>query len=865
MTHEPEVTITAAAVQRQQRLLALLDEALDLPADQHAAWLDKLTRVDAPMAEHLRRLLALDVTDGSGSTLDQGAAALFNSADAGDEWCAHSGDMIGAYRLSKFLGQGGMGSVWLAVRTASDGRPAELVAIKLPRAGAGGQFAAVVTERLRREGAILASLNHPNIAALIEVGERDDARAPGAPYLILEYVEGERLADYCDRLRLAPRARLNLFLQVTSAVAAAHAALVLHRDLKPGNVIVTGTGTVKLLDFGIAKLLDESNAQAKETALTQAAGRVLTPDFASPEQIAGAPLTVASDIYSLGVMLFELLTGMRPYRLKRGSAAELEEAILQADIPPPSSQVSRAYAEHNLANPAALRRDLAGDLDAIILKALKKHPADRYATVLEFKADIERFLDGRPVIAQADSYTYRAGKFVRRHRVWVGAAVLTITAMVLGSTLALWQAGVARHEARRAIEALARADKRAQETRGIAQALIFEINDAVQSIPGATKARAKIAERATEFLDRLYVDHGDDLVLLRELAAGYQKVAEAQSYSEWASLGETRAATRSYARAVELREAAIRHASGGNDDLGHLAEALLRQSNHQAETGDPPGSLPLLRRGLHIRYQQFFAKPKDADAIRNVAIAESYLSGRLAQLDQPDAAIAMAWSVLNRFESLVANDPTSARARWGEVVSYANLANLYLSGKDDARALPLLQQALAKNRALQVDRPDHYSVLHGFATYHQMTGRAQFHLGDLPGAIVSLQEATRRAQALAARDSNDIEAKRLAAQTQGWLGRVLVASPRAADRTAGFDHLKTAQAQFHALVQSAPQQWRIAINALENAIRYAEAYKAIGDTANACARYQEAQAMVASFQTSHPTVSRKQIPLVAGC
>ena len=343
---------------------------------------------------------------------------------------AAAGDVVGSYRLISELGRGGMGAVWLAERT--DGQLKRQVALKLPHLAWGGALA----ERLTRERDILASLEHAHIARLYDAGVDREGR----PYLAMEYVEGQPIDVYCRERALPLRERIDLLLQVAAAVAHAHARLVVHRDLKPGNILVTADGQVQLLDFGIAKLMEGDRTE--KTFLTELAGRALTPDYASPEQIRGEPLGTASDVYSLGAVAYELLTGTRPYRLKRGTPAELEEAITSIDAP----RASEAAKE------PALRRQLKGDLDAILNKALKKDSGQRYATVEAFAEDLRRHLNQQPVLAQPDRFGYRARKFVRRYRLQVAAGIVVALALLAGAGVALWQAQRARAQAARAEE-----------------------------------------------------------------------------------------------------------------------------------------------------------------------------------------------------------------------------------------------------------------------------------------------------------------------------------------------------------------------------------------------------------------------------
>ncbi len=415
---------------------ALFDEALDLPAQLRSRWLDELPDSQHAHRSTLEMLLAnharAETQDFLHTLPKMGVASEPAPAPA-----AQADHTVGPYRLLRELGRGGMGSVWLAEHV--DGLLKRHVAVKLPHPGlATGAFG----ERLARERDILASLTHPHIARLYDAG----VTADGQPFIALEYVEGRTLVDACDAQRLGVRARIELFLQVLGAVQYAHAHLVIHRDLKPSNVLVDGQGQVRLLDFGVAKLLVDGLGEATE--LTLDAGQALTPDYASPEQIMGRALSTASDVYSLGVLLFELLTGERPYRLKRDARAALEEAILAA-VPRRPSQTLRdpALAERRTTTLPKLARALRGDLDAIILQALKKVPEERYATADAFARDLERHLRGEPVQAQPEALWYRTGKFIVRNKIAIGAAMGFAVALSMAAGVALWQARMARAEA----------------------------------------------------------------------------------------------------------------------------------------------------------------------------------------------------------------------------------------------------------------------------------------------------------------------------------------------------------------------------------------------------------------------------------
>src|SRR6478735_4493164 len=409
--------------ERWQRLSPLLDALFELDDDERTRSLELMREEDPQTADDLEALLRLE-TDREDFLSEPLVAPLPGPRPGAD---------VGPYRLERMLGEGGMGQVWLAAR--ADGLYQRRVALKLLRPG-------LVDPNLRlrftRERQILARLAHPHIARLLDAGVSADHQ----PYLALEYIEGEPITDYCRAHKLSIESRLDLFRQVGDAVSHAHANLIVHRDLKPSNILVTPAGDVRLLDFGIAKLIE--GASPAHSHLTEQSGRALTPDYAAPEQLLGEPLTVAADIYSLGVVLYELLSGQRPYRLDRNSRGALENAILEAQPARPSEVAAEGD-----------RRALRGDLDTIVLKALKKMPHERYATVHALADDIVRYLRRRPVLAQPDNWRYLAGRFIARNKLAVGAAATVLAAILAGGAAALWQARQANAERQHAVEAQA--------------------------------------------------------------------------------------------------------------------------------------------------------------------------------------------------------------------------------------------------------------------------------------------------------------------------------------------------------------------------------------------------------------------------
>ena len=410
-----------------QHLSALYEVAVALDPVSLAAWLARLRAQAHPLFSQLEQMLAARAEVERNdflSTLPKMPLPLDMPADGPSR-----GDRIGPYRLERRLGEGGMAEVWMAQR--DDGAFQRTVAIKLLFRTAASTQRDSFAQRFARERDILASLDHPHIARLHDAG----VTPGGQPWLALEYVEGATLTRWCDAQRLGITERVRLFRQVLLAVQHAHANLVIHRDLKPGNILVTSQGEVRLLDFGIAKLMEAQGGPMADTELTRVAGRPMTPHYAAPEQLLGQPLTTACDVYALGVVLYELLCGERPYELKLDSAAQLEQSILEVEPRAPSRRtltVDVANARNTTV--AALPKTLATDLDAIVLRALAKQPARRYASVEAFRADLDCWLAGEPVQARVPSAAYRMNKFVRRHR-WAVALSAAAVLSLIGVTM----------------------------------------------------------------------------------------------------------------------------------------------------------------------------------------------------------------------------------------------------------------------------------------------------------------------------------------------------------------------------------------------------------------------------------------------
>ncbi|MDE2371846.1 MAG: protein kinase [Burkholderiales bacterium] len=613
------------------------DRALDAGPLQLTAWLDALPPAMARHRELLRRLLLDHAQVETDDFLGRGAGPATTPRD------------IGPYRLLRELGRGGMASVWLAERR--DAAPARPVALKLPHAGlATGAFA----ERLRRERDILAALAHPHIARLFDAG----ISAEGQPYIALEYVEGRSIVEACDAARQPPRSRVALFGQVLDAVQHAHARLVIHRDLKPSNVLVDDEGRVRLLDFGIAKVLVDGRGEATELTLDR--GAAMTLDYASPEQVAGLPLGTASDIYSLGVLLYELLAGRRPYHLSPLPPAELVQAMQRLDIAAPSAVAGdEAAAARGLGGPA-LRRELRGDLDSIVLKALKPRPQDRYETAAAFRADLERWLRGDTVLARPDSRAYRLRKFVGRHR-WAVAGVAASTLAI--GTASIGYALQAREALRERDYARAMADRSDATARFLNDLLV----EAAQG--GKPVSLAQLLERSEQLVARSYQDNPDHRAAVLDTLANY-----------YVTVGQQ-------AKGADLMAQAVALAASSPDP------ALLDQLRcNQAFAESKLGHADAARRTLQQTLTHEFRDPR----VR--VVCTLYLSFIGHDLHDREASLRYARQAL---EQLRAQDQPLPEL---EAELLGNLGTAYQDNGRSAEAALWFDRALQKYRALGRDR-----------------------------------------------------------------------------------------------------------------------------------------------------------------
>lgn len=542
----------------QERIEQLFGTAQALEIGERDAYLQRECGNDKDLVRRVHALLnAADQADAYFSNLVGRMSALALSRESNADTAGLGpGDQVGPYTVLEMLGIGGMGEVWRAQR--SDRLIERFVALKLPH---GTWQRRGLAERMAQERAILATLDHPNIARLLDTGITEQ----GQPYLAIEYVEGVALDQYCRDRKSTIADRLKLFLQVVDAIAYAHAKLIVHRDLKPQNILVTASGEVRLLDFGIAKLL--ADGPGTPSPLTQFAGHALTPDYAAPEQILGEPITVAVDVYSLGIVLYELLTERRPYNMSSTAPGALQEAISKIELTLPS----RSTADEST------RRELRGDLDTIVAKALKKDPRERYATANALAEDVIRYLERRPVLARPDSALYRTRKFMQRHRVGVAASALIAIALLTATAVSIRSAQLANEQSQRIALERERAD-------GIKNFLIDMLKGADPNFaPADVTVKALVQERFTTIKDRF----NDDPATKIELLQVFADVFEVLRLSDLEK------------QAVDMQLALLRERSGGESSTAY-ATALAQRARAEEHKGDYESAFGSVRSALRI-------------------------------------------------------------------------------------------------------------------------------------------------------------------------------------------------------------------------------------------------------------------------
>jgi eukaryotic-like serine/threonine-protein kinase len=815
--------------ERWQRVERIYHDAMECEAAQRGPLLERACEKDPSLRDEVESLLHYG--ELSNQFLEKPAIEVMAQAlaeDLRDIETEKTDRMVGAriaqYRIVEKLGAGGMGDVYRATR--ADDQFEKQVAIKLVRRGSDTESVEI---RFRRERQILAGFDHENIARLLDGGTTEE----GHPYFVMELVEGKPVDEYCDESRLGISARLDLFRSVCSAVQYAHQRLVVHRDIKPTNILVTADGIPKLLDFGIATILS-SETLSPEVEQTETALRIMTPQFASPEQLHGHIITTATDVYSLGVVLYKLLTGVMPYRIGGNAHYDVAHAICETSPDRPSSAVhrslsgtqsegklgdrsalivasaatermghasSRAAAELISSNrgttPERLCRILAGDLDQIILKALRKEPERRYASVRDFAEDLRSYLRGLPVSARSDTFGYRAGKFVRRNRYLLAATAAFTLLVFLGVTVILREAQVARVQE-------ARAERRFNDVRSLANSLLFEIHDSIRDLPGSTAARKLLVDRALLYLDSLAQESSGTPGLQRELATAYERVGDVQGNPYYANLGDTSGAIASYRKALNIMLALADTNRGSYEDrttlveiymdlgialeaagdftasldaLQHsypIAKRLVRErpnnpqaqeqlagvcfilANGLADIGNIPRSLDYYRQSATIREAIAGGPAEFQNQVqRRLAGVYGYMAGDLNAQGDPGSAVSLQGKAHAILVKLVTSDPKNARLQ--QFLLENEYWSAYYMAQEGliAQALPHFRTALAGYRQLtKIDRHDVLALRYAGKCYVGIAG-ALAALGKPGQGIQTARTAIQIFDSLAVADHGD--------------------------------------------------------------------------------------------------------------
>jgi serine/threonine protein kinase/tetratricopeptide (TPR) repeat protein len=649
--------------ERWKRVDDVLQAALQVPDEQQEEFLRRACGSDAELQQEVSSLLSSH--HDADNLLDRPlieSADLENPALDDHEFVESlTGRVVSHYRILSHLAHGGMGNVWLAER--NDGRFERRVAIKFLNIAVNSPLS---LERFKREGAILGQLAHPNIAELIDAG----VTTAGEPFLVLEHVQGKQIDEYCDEHVFDIDNRIKLFLDVLSAVGHSHSNLIVHRDIKPANVLVTDEGHVKLLDFGIARLLSDNDDSSAPTRLTLEGDKALTPRFAAPEQIMSGSITTATDVYALGVLLYLLLSGRYSAGEGPHSATDLVRIIVDLETPKMSLSAASAGTEtpvtaaaKRATTPDGLQRKLRGDLDTIVGKALKKNPSERYISVAAFADDLRRYLQHEPISARPDTITYRVGKFVRRNRVEVVVAAATLSLVIASLAGGLYVANRQR----------VIAQKRFLEARQLANKFI-DLDEQIRGLPGSTKVRNQIVSDTLQYLTGLGREASGDKDLSLEIAHTYVQVAHVQGDPTSPNLG-----------------------------LFSEAETSLKNAERFLE--------PVLEQDPNNR----------AGRVLSATIAHDRMALSDAQ-GRSEQALAEADQTVAQLDRLVALGNLTPSEVYGVVYRYTNVAEEYEQGRQFDKAVRYCQVALNLSRQAASVRRLEGNIFHALAFSQWQSG-----------------------------------------------------------------------------------------------------------------------------------------------
>ena len=777
--------------ERWRRLKELFAEAISIAPADRVAWLARLPDADAALRGDLDNLIRAH--ESAEGLLDTPALASPDLAQAVVSATAPPVEpaplRCGPYRIIRELGRGGMGVVYLGAR--DDAQFEKEVAIKVVSSAL---VHPLLIQRFHDERRILATLDHPNIARLLDSGTTD----AGLPYVVMELVEGEPIDVYCTGRRLTVRERLALFIRVCGAVQYSHQRLVVHRDIKARNVLVTRDGVPKLLDFGIAKLLEPGGIDPQST---RTMFRALTPESASPEQVRGEPVTLATDVYSLGVLLYRLLTERSPYRGGLTTETAILHAICDEEPQRPSDAVT---AREDGQAPPVSARDLRGDLDVITLKALKKDPARRYTTVDQLSDDLARYESGRPVHARPDSWRYRAGKFVARHKAAAAAAALVTISLVAGILMTSREARIASAER-------ARAERRFNDVRRLANSVLFEFHDAIAPLPGSTKVRELLVQRATEYLDSLSKESSNDPTLQRELAAAYDRVGDVQGLPSFPNLGHTAQALESHRRALALREAL---ASAPGADAGLQVDLIATYSHMSSLLGqikDGAGSLEYARRTLAIREKLLAKNPDGVRERRGMSASYHQIGAILASTRDLPGALDNYRRSQSFIESVLKQTPSDQDVQRDLSILYKQTGAVLETMGDGESALVDYRKSVDLDESrVAANVNDNLSKLdlsYGYASIGYTLSRR----GDVNGSLENYRRALALRQQVADADPHDVNAGDTVTRAYLSIGQVLRGANRFEEAMAEFRRAASrAEARHAADASNGPAEERLA-------------------------------------------------------
>lgn len=791
----------------------LFHEAMEIAPEMRDHWVEEACGGDAELHRELAALIESDRQAARGFIGDQVKAGI--AAFHENDLLPRKPRRAGPYWLVRELGVGGMGTVYLGRR--DDEHYTIDVAVKVVTPGMDTEF---VLQRFRRERQILANLRHPNIAQLLDGGTTEE----GLPYIVMEYIEGAWITDYCDANALSIDQRLKLFLDVCSAVEHAHRNFVVHRDIKPGNILVDKSGVPKLLDFGICKLLYADPMMAGSTIVEGA--RMLTPDYASPEQIRGDPVTIASDVYSLAVVLYELLTRTKPHRFENYTLNEIERVICTEEIVRPSLT----------APDRGLARRLSGDLDNILLHALQKETQRRYASVEQLAEDIRRHLSNLPVRARPDTFRYRTGKLVRRYRAAILAIALVFVSLVGGLIAALWQSH--------------RADRRFAQVRELANSIIFDLSESIQDIPGSTEARAILVRKALPYLDSLATESSNDPKLLWELARAYEKIGGLQGQPARPNLGRPADALESFRKAIRILDKIVDNKPVQESVRESLIATHQSAGFLETQLGNSTAALKDYGEALRLAREHHAARPDDEERQRLLSSSYNRIGDAQLSARDPQAALQNFEQGLRAFGG---REPRANNAKRALSVVYMRIGDALLETGPIPKAVENLrhateirQELLKRNQASLEAKRDLFVA---YITLGNALGGARtINIGDRAAAQDSFRKALDIAQELAKHDPKNARARGDLAFGFHKMGEVTERS----DSRASAEWFRQSLSITQELLAAAPNMAETQRLEAERRTGLAEALYYAGDKAAALTEYHNALEIWRSLAKAQP-------------